>query len=201
MIPSNNEEKDQLLQIATPQERRSERLNNIILIGFMGSGKSSIGKRLAQELRYEYIDTDAVIVKNNNLSIAEIFEVHGEEAFRKLESEALKTLFGKEKTVLATGGGIVLHAENQELLRRLGTVIWLHASVDTLFERAQRNTYRPLLEVEHPRHTFNDLLTRRLSAYQKTSDIFIDTTNLSYAQTKTSIMNALSSDFSDKILA
>ena len=175
-------------------------LNNIILIGFMGSGKTSIGKRLAKRLKRDYCDTDQLIVEQAGRSIGKIMELQGEKNFRDLESAALESLLGKTNNVLATGGGIILQPKNQELLRQLGTVIWLHASSDILFERARRNTGRPLLEVEHPRHTFNTLLAERLSIYQSLSDLKIDTTHLSYTQTIEAIVTALPSQFSQEKL-
>jgi len=185
--------------------------HNIILIGFMGSGKTSIGKQLAKRLTYTYYDTDQLIVKKTGNSISQIIEIQGEKVFRKLESTVLESLLEKKRSmlkdhadsteeqsvpkptsmVLATGGGIILSPKNQILLGQLGTVVWLHASTDILFERAQRNSLRPLLEVEHPRHTFNTLLSTRLPIYQSLSDFKIDTTNLSYTQTLESIVNAL----------
>jgi len=165
--------------------------SSIVLIGFMGSGKSSIGKRLARYLKFNYIDTDHCIEEKIERSISEFIQKDGEEKFRILESEVLKNLLGKEKLVLATGGGIILDPNNHRPLRQLGTIIWLHASTDKLFERAQRQSSRPLLEVEHPRHTFNLLLEERLSTYEKLSQIKIDTTHFSYEQTLEAMIKAL----------
>ena len=157
----------------------------------MGSGKTSIGKQLAKRLEHTYYDTDQLIVEKTGNSITSIIETQGEKVFRELESAVLEGLLEQKKMLLATGGGIILSPKNQTLLRQLGTVVWLHASTDILFERAQRNSRRPLLEVEHPRHTFNSLLSQRLSIYQSLSDVTIDTTHLSYTQTLESIVKAL----------
>ncbi|MFZ4116738.1 MAG: shikimate kinase [Chthoniobacterales bacterium] len=157
--------------------------SNIILIGFMGAGKSSIGKRLAKKFKYTYIDTDQRVVEKIKMSIRTFIETEGEQQFRLIESEVLKNLLGGKNLVLATGGGIILDPKNREVLRQLGTIIWLHASTDTLFERARRQSSRPLLEVENPRHTFNQLLSQRLPIYETLSPIKIDTTHLSYEQT------------------
>lgn len=164
---------------------------NIILIGFMGSGKSSIGKQLSRRLGYDYLDTDDLIVSKAGKSITTIFETEGEPSFREFETEILEEflLSSKKNFVLSTGGGIILSEKNQPLLKSLGIVIWLDASPDVLFERATRQTKRPLLEVEYPRRTFNELLAKRLSLYRETCDIEIDTTCLSYSQTIEAILN------------
>ncbi|MBX9742703.1 MAG: shikimate kinase [Chthoniobacterales bacterium] len=164
---------------------------NIILIGFMGSGKTSIGKRLASALNYTYFDTDQLIVERTKMSISELMELQGEAAFRKLEAEVLENFLEKKNCVLSTGGGIVLHPKNQELLQQLGTVIWLHAAPEILFERATRNPHRPLLQVENPRRTFYQLLTARLLLYEGLSHFKIDTTKLSYHQTIEAVIKAL----------
>lgn len=158
---------------------------NLILIGFMGSGKSSIGKQLARRLSCDYFDTDELIISRTGKSINTIFETESETRFRELETEMLQDLFHNEekKFILSTGGGIILSEKNCQLLKLLGIVIWLHASPDVLFERATRQAKRPLLEVEYPRRTFNEILSKRLPLYQEICDIEIDTTQLSYSQT------------------
>ncbi len=158
---------------------------SINLIGFMGSGKSSIGKQLAKRLGYDYFDTDQLIISKTGKSIANIFQTEGETLFRQLETEMLEELScsSKKKFLLSTGGGIILSKKNRELLKSLGTVVWIHASPEVLFERAMRQPKRPLLEVEYPRRTFNELLTSRLPLYREICDIEIDTTQLSYSQT------------------
>ena len=164
---------------------------NIALIGFMGSGKTSIGKYLARTLGYKFLDSDRLVEKKANCSIAEIFEKQGEKKFRELESAVLKDLFGKKNIVLATGGGAILDPQNRTILRDLGTVVWIHATTDTLFDRAIRDTKRPLLNVEYPRQTFNELLKKRLPIYEASCHVQIDTTNLSYEPTIESIVEAV----------
>lgn len=160
----------------------------------MGSGKSSIGKRLASFLKYQYVDTDQLVVEKTGLTIAQIMEQRGEQAFRILETEALKELSEQKKIVISTGGGLILSSENQKLLQQFGTIIWLHAAPEVLFERAQRRAQRPLLEVEHPRRTFYQLLTTRLLIYEALSSIKIETTTLSHQQAVDAILDALSSN-------
>lgn len=158
---------------------------NLILIGFMGSGKSSIGRPLAKQLQYDYLDTDQVIASKVGKSIASIFESKGEAYFRDLETEVLGELVAssRKKLVLSTGGGVVLSEKNRGLIKSVGIVIWLHAAPEALFERAMRRPQRPLLEVEYPRYAFNQLLEQRLSLYQEAADIKLDTTELSYSKT------------------
>lgn len=158
----------------------------------MGSGKTSIGKRLASVLKYHFVDSDELVVQKAGLPLKKLIHEHGEKAFRELEAEVLKDFSQKNHYVISTGGGVILNSKNQELLPRLGTVVWLHACAETLYERAQRNlANRPLLEVEHPRRTFHQLLAARLLIYDAISDIKINTTTLSYSQTIDKIVKAL----------
>jgi shikimate kinase len=167
---------------------------NIILIGFMGCGKSSIGRRLALRLGHEFLDSDELIVETaGGKSISDIFAEEGEERFRERETSTLQGLIGSTSIVLATGGGAVLRPENREILRGIGTTVWLHADPETLFERASRSRKRPLLEVENPRTTFNALLESRLPVYEEAGDLRIDASGLSHDQTVESIVRALES--------
>ena len=156
---------------------------NIILVGFMGCGKSSIGRRLANRLGHRFLDSDELISSRAGRSISELFASEGEEGFRSRETEELRGLAGSTGIVLATGGGAVLDPVNREILRELGLVVWLHADPETLFERATRSRKRPLLEVENPRGIFNALLESRLPIYAAAADIRLDATGLSHEQT------------------
>lgn len=164
---------------------------NVILIGFMGCGKSSIGRRLATRLGHEFLDSDDLITTASGKSIPEIFAEEGEERFRERETGVLQSLIGSKSIVLATGGGAILRPANREILRTIGTTVWLHADPEILFERATRSRKRPLLEVENPRATFNSLLESRLPIYGKAADLKIDASGLSHNQTVESIMKAL----------
>ena len=157
--------------------------SNIILIGFMGCGKSSIGRRLALRTDYQFLDSDELIAARAESSISEIFALEGEEEFRRKETAELQDLLGSSKIILATGGGAILSPLNREILHQLGLIIWLHADPETLFERAARSRKRPLLEVENPRSTFYTLLESRLHLYADTADLKIDATGLSHEQT------------------
>jgi shikimate kinase len=157
--------------------------SNIVLIGFMGCGKSSIGRRLATRLGHEFLDSDDLITARAGKSITEIFATEGEERFRERETTELGELLESTGIVLATGGGAVLRAQNRDLLRGIGTVIWLHADPSILFDRATRSRKRPLLEVENPRATFNNLLESRLPIYRETCDLQVDASGLSHERT------------------
>jgi len=157
--------------------------SNIILIGFMGCGKSSIGRRLALRLDHQFLDSDELISARAGMSVTEIFEAEGEENFRKRETEELKHLIGSNGIILATGGGAILNPVNRDTLRHLGIILWLHAEPEVLFERTSRNRKRPLLQVENPRSTFFRLLDSRLPLYQGMADFTVDATGLSHEQT------------------
>ena len=157
--------------------------SNIILVGFMGCGKSSIGRRIALRLGHKFLDSDELIAARAEHSISDIFAAEGEDGCRKRETAELQSLAGASKIVLATGGGAILNPLNRDLFHQLGLVIWLHAEPETLFERASRSRKRPLLEVEHPPSTFSNLLESRIPLYAGTADLKINATGLSHEQT------------------
>jgi len=154
---------------------------NIVLIGFMGSGKSSIGRLVAGRLGFQFVDTDALIVERAGREIAEIFASEGEERFRDLETAAIESLAHRERCVIATGGGVVLRERNRGLLRELGFVVLLMASEDVIFERVSRNTKRPLLQTANPRETVTAMLAARQPAYEAAAQWKLDSTALSHA--------------------
>jgi shikimate kinase len=153
---------------------------NIVLIGFMGSGKTSIGRRVAQQLGFQFVDTDGVIVERAGMQVAEIFERHGEPWFREQETATLRSLSILNRAVISTGGGIVLPSENHALLRALGFVVWLSASEEVIFERVSRNQKRPLLQTPDPRATVHELLERRRCLYETVAQFTLDTTTLTH---------------------
>src|SRR4051794_3933947 len=118
----------------------NKRGNAIVLIGFMGAGKSSVGRTLARMTGLARFDTDEMVAARFRLRIPEIFETHGEEKFRDAETEAVRELAGKGQAIFVTGGGIVLRPENVALLRQLGTVVHLRADEAVLFERLSRRS-------------------------------------------------------------
>lgn len=151
-------------------------MNNIILIGFMGSGKTSVGKQLAKKLKYTFCDTDQLIEKENKTSVQDIFATNGEEYFRKLETTTIRELYGSmTKTILSTGGGLPITEGNGQLLRRLGYVIYLKASKETLLKRLQGDTSRPLLVGDHVEERVENLLRLRTPLYEKVAHLTVTT--------------------------
>jgi len=151
------------------------RCQNIVLIGFMGTGKTTIGKFASERLGLEFVDTDDLIVAEAGEPIPKIFERVREDGFRELEADALRGLAGKSGRVIATGGGIVTRPENIELLRALGFVVWLSACVETIFERVSLNQDRPLLYTDDPLQTITDMLEVRMPLYKEAADLTVET--------------------------
>ncbi len=140
----------------------------------MGSGKTEVGKRLAERLGYAFLDTDKLIEEKTGKSISEIFREEGESAFRELETEVIKNLSGITGHVISTGGGIVVREENILSLKNIGLVIWLKASPETIFKRVGAETHRPLLNVDDPLEQIKKLLFIREQFYSR-ADVSIDT--------------------------
>ena len=163
-------------------------MNNIILIGFMGSGKSTIGTKLAGELGLDYYDIDAFIEENTKMSIPEIFKRAGESWFRDQEAFALTCLTDATDRVIATGGGIVEREENLETMKKGGIVVYLKASVDKLWTRAGKDPNRPL---STDLATFRKRFDGRKALYEKAADIVIDTGSLSVERTLEAVQKAL----------
>jgi shikimate kinase len=153
---------------------------SIVLIGFMGAGKSSVGRFLERRTGLARMDTDDIISSKLGLSIPEIFSKHGEASFRDVETETLRQLSPDRPSIIVTGGGIVLRQENVDLLKRLGAVVWLYASEKTLFQRASRRGQRPLLQTANPRKSFSDLFRKRRPLYKRAADVRVDTSSLSH---------------------
>ena len=141
----------------------------------MGAGKSSVGRCLQRRTGLARFDTDEMLAAQFGMSIAQVFEKHGEEKFRDAETEMLRKLAPDRPAIIVTGGGIVLRTENVDLLKQLGTVLWLRASETTLFERASRRNDRPLLQNEDPRAIFSELFRKREPLYEAAADLRIDT--------------------------
>jgi shikimate kinase len=152
--------------------------DNIVLIGFMGSGKSSVGRLIARKLRFQFLDTDKLIAERARMTIPEIFAQHGEAHFRERETAVLDSLLGKKRHVFATGGGIVTQPRNLEILRQLGLVVLLKADPEVIYERVSRNTERPLLKVENPRERALQLMAERLPLYEQAAQFQVDSTTL-----------------------
>lgn len=148
---------------------------NILLVGFMGSGKSVVGKELSKILNRDFIDTDTEIEKEENRSIKDIFNSDGEEYFRNLESKLLETLVNKNNCIISTGGGIVLRENNRELLKKIGKVIFLHADVEHILNNVKNDDTRPLLQTEDYATKVSEMLESREDKYLSSADIIIQT--------------------------
>ncbi len=141
---------------------------NIILTGFMGTGKTTLGRLLAEKIGYEFIDTDTQIERETRKTITELFKTQGEAAFRKLESELVEGLAQKEGLVIATGGGLVLDPSNVAVLSKTGKIICLTASPEEILARvAKQQDVRPLLQEKDPKAKIIDLLQQRDSVYRQ----------------------------------
>jgi shikimate kinase len=165
---------------------------NIVLIGFMGSGKSTIGRDLSRSLRYPLIDTDALIVQRVGKPITKIFADEGETAFRNLESAVLGDLTSTptERHIISTGGGIITRPENRTLLRQLGYVVWLVVSPTEILHRTRRNKNRPLLNTNNPEEAIRALLEQRTPAYRNTAHLAIETDKLTFPEITTGIIES-----------
>ena len=152
---------------------------NIFLIGLMGAGKSTIGKQLARELGKDFRDSDSEIEKRTGVSIDVIFDIEGEQGFRRRETGMLRELVGERDIVLATGGGAVLAAENRQLLRDNGLIIYLRATAEHLAGRVRMDRRRPLLQSGDKLAKIRELLTQREPVYQQLADMVIETNNRS----------------------
>ncbi len=161
---------------------KSSLSTNVVLIGFMGSGKSSVGRLLATYLGFRFVDTDALVVKAIGMSINDWFTRHGEASFRDEESKVLASLRGKRPLVVATGGGIVERVENHALLREIGFVVCLNADEEVIFERVSRNSRRPLLKTADPRATIAELLARRRPLYEAAAQAMIETSHKAHSE-------------------
>jgi shikimate kinase len=152
---------------------------NIILVGLMGAGKTSVGKVLARLLGKTFYDTDHEIERATGVRIPVIFEIEGEAGFRAREHKMIAELVARDNILLATGGGAVLLADNRALLKNHGTVIYLRAPVKSLLRRTQRDRTRPLLQVADPAAKFNELYAERDPLYREVAHLIVDTGNQS----------------------
>ena len=150
---------------------------NIFIVGPMGSGKTTVGKIVANELFLEFHDTDATIEKKTGVTFDWIFDIEGEQGFRKRETLVLKDLVALNSIVLATGGGIVIEPENRELLAARGTVFYLHTPLSTQIDRTSKDKDRPLLKGQDPSKVLSDLQESRQAFYEEVADHIINTEN------------------------
>ena len=148
---------------------------NLILVGMMGSGKTTMGRILAKHLDKEFVDSDEEIQHRTGVTIPHIFDVEGESGFRQRETAALEALVGRDNLVLATGGGAVLSDENRTMMRQNGIVIYLKAGVHDLWLRTRNDRNRPLLQTGNVHARLAELLFQRDALYQQVADIVMPT--------------------------
>ena len=165
---------------------------NIIITGFMGTGKSVVAKELARKLKMEFIDMDRIIEERRGTSIADIFAGHGENYFRQQENKLVKELSQKENMVIATGGGTLLSSDNARILGQAGEIVCLYADSRTIYNRVNKKNNRPLLKGENVLNEINLLLEERKKAYNNFTKK-IDTTNLSVQEVVDKIIALLKS--------
>ncbi len=164
-------------------------MNNIILVGYMGSGKTTIGIRLSYRVKQTLLDTDKEIEREQRRSISDIFAEDGENTFRQMETAYLEKLMSeKEAHVISTGGGMVLREENRILLKKLGTVIYLRAKPETIWNRLKGDTTRPLLQTDDPKARICDMIESRKEAYETASHAVVDVDELDYDEIMDRIM-------------
>lgn len=150
-------------------------MENVILTGFMGCGKSSLGIRLSYKMKMPLLDTDKLIEKKQGCTISELFKKQGEEKFRELETACLKEIgTHKGSYVIAAGGGLPVKEENRRLLKELGMVVYLRIRPETVYERLKEDTTRPLLQGENPMEKIKELMAQRSELYESGADLVID---------------------------
>lgn len=154
------------------------KVHNIFLIGPMGAGKSTIGRTLAKELKLDFFDSDEVIEERAGADISWIYDIEGEEGFRKREQKVIEELTQKNNIVLATGGGVVVTPENRNALAARGTVIYLRTSLQQQYERTKRDTKRPMLQTDNIEERLESLRDSREPFYEEMADISFDTDKL-----------------------
>jgi len=154
----------------------------VFLVGMMGAGKTTIGRSLAKMLNREFIDLDLALEERCGVPVAVIFEIEGEEGFRRRESQLLDEYSLRPGIVLATGGGAVLASRNRRVLKERGVVVYLRASSDDLYQRVARDRHRPLLQTADPRARVRELLAQREPLYEEVAGITFDTGSMPVPQ-------------------
>jgi len=153
--------------------RRKLLSGNLILVGMMGSGKTTMGRTLARHLNKDFADSDEEIQKRTGVNIPHIFDIEGEPGFRLRETAVLRELVNRDNIVLATGGGVVLAEENRELLKQSGIVVYLRANVHDLWHRTRHDRNRPLLQTSDPYGKLMEIYQHRDPLYREVADIVI----------------------------
>jgi shikimate kinase len=156
----------------------------------MGAGKSTVGRRLANKLGRPFVDSDDEIEKAAGLSVSDIFALHGEEEFRRVEHKVLKRLLSEPPQILATGGGAYLNAETRDLMREKAVTVWLNADLETLWKRVSRRNHRPLLRRPDAKQVLSNVFDQRRPIYEL-ADVTVHSVDGPHSKTVTSIIKAL----------
>ncbi len=164
---------------------------NIFLVGMMGAGKTTLGKALAQKTGLEFVDTDRELVERTGVPVTTIFEIEGEDGFRRRESALLEEVARRQGCVIATGGGAVLSEDNRRVMRGGGRVVYLHARLERLWERTRHDTARPLLRTPDPRGTLAQLLEQRDPLYREAAHVVVEIGSQSAATLVNRVLAAL----------
>lgn len=171
----------------------STRKRNVFLCGFMATGKSSVGKRLAELMHYQFLDMDTIIEAETGVSIPMIFETRGEAAFRSMEANLVRRLADRTGCVVATGGGTISNPSNLEILKDCGTVVTLTADPQTILARVGSGEDRPMLDVDDKEKRLAELMEKRAEAYAQ-ADITVDTSSRSIDEVAQFISDSLKQD-------
>lgn len=165
---------------------------NIVLVGFMGSGKTTNGRRLARKMGKQFVDTDMLIEEKNNMPIEKIFKKYGEDYFRKLEHQMVQSLSNEQNKIISTGGGIILNSDNMDILKKNGIVVYLKSTPENLCHNL-KNSYkkRPLIQKKNWEEVVKELLIERKEVYESNADIVIEVTGKKHMQIVGEIFNQL----------
>ncbi|MGI6685052.1 MAG: shikimate kinase [Bacillota bacterium] len=168
---------------------------NVVLIGFMGTGKSAIGRVVARLLDYKFVDTDQMVEEVTGLSINQLFRKYGEIRFRSEEALAINKLMGKDRMVIATGGGMTLNPENAKKLKELGVIVLLTAKPEIIQERVSRKNTRPLLRKGKTLESIKNLIAEREEAYNRCADITVDTSSRDIEESAEQVVRLLKEEW------
>jgi shikimate kinase len=162
----------------------------IMLVGMMGAGKTTVGRRLATRLGRHFVDSDEEVEKAAGMSIEDIFAAHGEADFRAGEVRVIARLLKDRDLVLGTGGGAFMNAETRALAKAAAVSVWIKADFDLLFARVQRRSNRPLLKTANPRQTLQELIEKRYPTYAE-ADVTVVSKDVPQDQVATEVIDAL----------
>lgn len=182
------------------QRKENREKENLILIGFMGCGKTTTGLRLSYRMKMPVEDTDKMIEQKAGKTISEIFATEGEAHFRSLETQLLREIKQRKYfRILSVGGGTPVNPVNRQLLRDCGTVVYLRIQPETVYERLRTDTTRPLLQCENPLYRIRSLMQERSAAYEECADIIVDVDELTTDEVLDRIMDRLHNRYGGRI--